>query len=194
MRRNKQNGLIFYERKKSISKSQVYQFLSWIIVLAGAVFAAWVTVFFLGMKTSVVGDAMRPTLVNGQEVLIDRVSYSIFQPKAGDIVVFKPNGNENDHTYVKRVIAVPGDRVKIDGGILILNGEAKPDLFQDSIVDPGIAAEEITVGEDEYFVMGDNCNSSEDSRTANIGNVKSDTIIGKAWLHLGGGSRGIGRL
>ncbi len=194
MRRNRQNGLIFYERKKSISKSQVYQFLSWVIVIAGAVFAAWVTVFFLGMKTSVVGDAMRPTLVNGQEVLIDRVSYSIFQPKAGDIIVFKPNGNENDHTYVKRVIAVPGDKVKIDRGILILNGEAKPDLFQDSIVDPGIAAEEITVGEDEFFVMGDNCNSSEDSRTANIGNVRSDTIIGKAWFHLGGGSRGIGRL
>ena len=137
---------------------------------------------------------MRPALINGQEVLIDRISYSVFQPKKGDIIVFKPNGNENVHTYVKRIVAGPGDRVQILGGILYLNGQPQANMFPDSIVDAGIAAEEIVIGEDEFFVMGDNCNSSEDSRTANIGNVRSNTIIGKAWLHLGKGSMGIGRL
>ncbi len=194
MKRRSVNGLNFYERKKTITKSQVYQVFSWIAIFAGAVLLAWIAVFSLGMQTVVIGDSMRPSLVNGQEILIDRVSYIIFQPKKNDIIVFKPNGNENVHTYVKRVIAVPGDTVQISGGVLYLNGEPQNDLFSDSIVDAGVAEKEITIGEDEFFVMGDNCNSSEDSRMANIGNVRADTIIGKAWFHMGGGTMGIGRI
>ncbi|MCR5487803.1 MAG: signal peptidase I [Lachnospiraceae bacterium] len=194
MKRNKNSGLVFYEKKKTISRNQVYQVISWAGLILAAILLAWVTVFAFGMKTSVVGDSMRPALINGQEVLIDRISYSVFQPKKGDIIVFKPNGNENVHTYVKRIVAGPGDRVQILNGILYLNGQPQANMFPDSIVDAGVAADEIVIGEDEFFVMGDNCNSSEDSRTANIGNVRSNTIIGKAWLHLGKGSMGIGRL
>ncbi|MBR5376656.1 MAG: signal peptidase I, partial [Lachnospiraceae bacterium] len=97
-------------------------------------------------------------------------------------------------TYVKRVVGVPGDSVQIMNGMLFLNGQAQPDLFHDSIADPGMIAQELTLGTDEYFVMGDNCNSSEDSRTANIGNVRRESIIGKAWFHMAGGKEGLGMI
>jgi len=194
MRKRRSGGLHFYEKKKTISHEQIYQIMSWTAVAIGAVLFAWVIVFGWGERTVVIGDSMSPSLVNGQEVLIDRVRYNIFEPKKGDIVVFKPNGNENVHTYVKRIVAVPGDTVLIQGGILFLNGEPQDDMFRDSIADAGIASQEITMGEDEYFVMGDNCNFSEDSRTANIGNVRFETITGMVWYHMAGGNMGIGRV
>ncbi len=192
MGRRRSGGLSFYEKKKTISHNQIYQFISWVVVIIGAVLLAWVVVFGWGFKSVVIGDSMSPQLVNGQEILIDRIRYNVFEPKRGDIIVFKPNGNENVHTYVKRVIGVPGDRIQIMNGILYLNGQAQPDLFDDSIADPGVAANELTLETDEYFVMGDNCNSSEDSRTANIGNVYRQAIIGKAWYHMAGGDMGVG--
>ncbi|MBR5376518.1 MAG: signal peptidase I, partial [Lachnospiraceae bacterium] len=184
MGRRRSGGLSFYEKKKTISHNQVYQAISGIALTAGAVLLAWVVVYGWGIKSVVIGDSMSPGLVNGQEILIDRIVYNVLEPKRGDIIVFKPNGNENVHTYVKRVVGVPGDSVQIMNGMLFLNGQAQPDLFHDSIADPGMIAQELTLGTDEYFVMGDNCNSSEDSRTANIGNVRRESIIGKAWFHM----------
>ena len=105
----------------------------------------------------------------------------------GDVVVFLPNGNEKSHYYVRRVIACPGDTVQIKNGKVYINGELyKEDIVSASIEDPGVAADEVKLGDDEYFVLGDNRNSSEDSRMANIGNVKKDYIIGKAWFHFKG--------
>ena len=111
--------------------------------------------------------------------------YKVTNPKQNDIIVFLPNGNEKSHYYVKRVVAVPGDTVLIQDGALYVNGE----LFDEeievaSMEDAGLAAEEITLGEDEYFVLGDNRNNSEDSRYANIGNIKKEYIIGKAWFRV----------
>ena len=105
--------------------------------------------------------------------------------KANDIIVFLPNGNEKSHYYVKRVVAVPGDTVLIKDGALYVNDK----LFDEevevaSMEDAGLAAEEITLGADEFFVLGDNRNNSEDSRYANIGNIKKEHIIGKAWFRM----------
>lgn len=187
------NGLVFYEKKRFITAKRIYAVLSWAAVISGAVLFAYVAVYALGVRTTVIGDSMEPTLVNGQEIMINRLVYSIFEPGKGDVVVFKPNGNENAHTYVKRVVAVPGDTVRIKNGELFVNDEPT-DFFSDNIADAGIAVLDIKVGEDEYFVMGDNPNSSDDSRNANIGNVKLDTIIGKAWFHMAGGTEGLGRI
>ena len=193
MARKNSNGLVFYEKKKLITAKEIYAFLMWAAIVSGAVLCAYVAVFALGVRTTVIGDSMNPTLVNGQEILINRLVYIVFEPAQGDVIVFKPNGNENAHTYVKRVVAVPGDTVRIMNGILYVNGEPT-EIYSDNIADPGIAALELSVGENEYFVMGDNPNSSDDSRNANIGNVKLDTITGKAWFHMAGGSEGIGRI
>ena len=115
--------------------------------------------------------------------MINRFIYLLSDPKPGDIVVFLPNGNEKSHYYVKRVIGIPGDTVQIKEGEVYVNGE----LFEDEdefapILDAELAAEPVKLEEDEYFVLGDNRNNSEDSRYANIGNVKKEYIIGKAWF------------
>ena len=89
------------------------------------------------------------------------------------------------------MVACPGDRVQITDGILYINGEAVEDDVYDLIADAGIAENEIVLGNDEYFVMGDNCNSSEDSRSGNIGPVSKDHIIGEAWFGIGEGNTGL---
>ena len=131
--------------------------------------------------------ALSKTLNGGDQILVNRFVYKVTDPKTNDIVVFLPNGNEKSHYYVRRVIACPGDTVQIKNGKVYINGELyKEDIVSASIEDPGVAADEVKLGDDEYFVLGDNRNSSEDSRYANIGNVKREYIIGKAWFHFKG--------
>ena len=162
--RNK--GLSFYKKKKKISQELLREIFSWIFGIALSVFLAAVVVIFLGKSTRVVGMSMEPTLENGQQIFIDRFLYVLSSPKAGDVVAFLPNGNENSHYYVKRVVA--------------------------RILDAGIAENEIILGNKEYFCIGDNPNNSEDSRSANIGPVEEGDMIGKAWFHLKSGTDGIG--
>lgn len=190
MARNK--GLSFYRRRKKISSSMVKEIASWIFGICIAILFAFVIVFSVGMQTSVIGVSMEPALCNGQKVLINRFIYAIASPRKGDVVVFLPNGNQNTHYYVKRVVAVPGDTVQIKEGRLYVNGIAEEEEQFDKIADAGIAENEITLSDDEYFVLGDNRNNSEDSRSGNIGAIRKDTIAGKAWLHMGAGEQGIG--
>lgn len=116
---------------------------------------------------------------------MNRILYRISMPKRGDVIVFLPNGNQNTHFYVKRVVGLPGETVQIREGNVYIDGVllAENELF-DKIADPGIAQSELLLGSDEFFVLGDNRNSSEDSRSGNIGAVKKDSIIGKAWFHM----------
>lgn len=177
------NGLSFYKRKKKLSKGIIKEIFSWIILLFIAVFLACSAVYVFGMSTNVVGVSMEPVLYNGQEVLINRLAYILFDPKVGDIVTFLPNGNEHSHYYIKRVAAVAGDTVQIKDGILYVNGE-KSELFTEKILDAGIAENEITLANGEYFCIGDNLNSSEDSRSGNIGPVKESEIAGRVWFRF----------
>ena len=87
------------------------------------------------------------------------------------------------HYYVKRVAAEPGDTVVIREGVLYVNSVPYTKAELDKIADPGILENELTLEKDEYFVIGDNINNSEDSRSGNIGPVKADSIIGKGRLH-----------
>jgi signal peptidase I len=135
----------------------------------------------------VVGQAMEPTLEAGQKILIDKFVYVVSKPKAGDVIVFLPNGNEKSHYYVRRVIAGPGDTVQIKNGAVYVNGVIYDEsIVVSSIDDPGIAADEIKLGTDEYFALGDNRNNSDDSRYANIGTIKKSYIVGKAWFYFSG--------
>lgn len=189
MLRNK--GLSFYKRKKKISSSAVREVLVVLFGMAAAVFIAVVLTFFFGTYTNVVGMSMEPGLYNGQRVYINRFSYLLSTPKTGDVVVFLPNGNTNTHYYIKRVVAVPGDTVLIQEGVLYVNGLASP-WVDVKIMEPGIAGVELTLELGEYFCMGDNPGSSEDSRSANIGPVNEQDIVGEAWLHLGSEETGMG--
>ena len=184
-------GLSFYKRKKKISSALIKEIFSWIFGILISVFLASVLVYFLGMSTYVVGVSMEPTLYNSQKIFINRFTYVISSPKRGDVVVFLPNGNENAHYYVKRVVAVPGDRVWMKDGVLYVNG-LESEWNTDKILDPGIAENEFTLKSDEYFCLGDNINNSEDSRSANIGSVSEKDMLGKVWFHMSGGEDGIG--
>lgn len=183
--RRKRSGLNFGRRKKKVNMGIVREVAGWIFEIVVTVLIAFTCVYFAGLRTSVVGQSMEETLSSGDEILVNRFLYKVTDPKPNDLVVFLPNGNEKSHYYVKRVIAVPGDTVLIRNGAVYVNGE----LFQEeaevaSIEEAGLAAEEITLGDDEYFVLGDNRNNSEDSRYANIGNVKKEYMIGKAWFRI----------
>lgn len=181
MRKNQ--GLSFYRRKKKWNPAIIKEVFSWIAGILVALFLAAVLNYFFGLRIGMVGVSMEPSLKNEQNVLIDRFIYSITSPSHGDVVVFLPNGNKNSHYYVKRVVAVPGDKVQIIGGELYVNG-VKSEWVSEEILDAGIAANQMTLAFGEYFCMGDNPNNSEDSRSANIGAISGDDIIGKAWFKL----------
>lgn len=188
----RRKGLTFYQKKKKLNIYVVKEILSWIFWIFVSVLLAVVTVFCVGMKTSVIGSSMEPSLYNGQEIFLNRLVYKVASPRAGDVVVFLPNGNEKSHYYVKRVVGVPGDKLYIKSGMLYVNGEVVEVYFNDRIAEPGILENEVTLGEDEYFVIGDNCNSSEDSRSVNVGTVRKSYIIGKAWMKLAAGDSDLG--
>ena len=192
MRRRR--GLTFYQRKQKMSQETVTEVISWIFVVVLAIILSFFIVYTLGIRTTVIGSSMESGLHNGQVIYMNRLIYSFVAPSRGDVVVFKPNGNENAHYSIKRVVAGPGDRVLIDGGVLYVNGEAQEDMFEDKIAEAGIADSELLLGDDEFFVMGDNVNNSEDSRSANLGKVMRSHIIGKAWLHMAMGEEGIGKV
>ncbi len=186
-------GLSFYEKKKRISREMIREIFVTLFYCFAAILVAFVIVFSVGMKISVIGVSMEPALYNGQEVLINRFSYKILAPKRGDVIAFLPNGNTNSHYYLKRVIGLPGERVQIIGGYVYINGEPLgEDETYDKIADAGIAETEISLGSDEYFVLGDNRNASEDSRSGNIGPVKRETITGKVWFKMPQGEDSMG--
>ena len=175
-------GLSFYRRKKKIGSAVFREIISYILGITIAVFLGIVLSYFWGASTKVIGDSMNPTLYNGQTIYIDRFRYMLSNPKVGDVIVFLPNGNKNEHYYVKRVIAVGGDTVKIQDGICYVNGEKSP-YVTEKITEAGIAVNDLLVETTCYFCIGDNPDNSEDSRSANIGLVKDADILGRAWFH-----------
>lgn len=185
MNRRKSSGLSFSRKKRRNNMKIVKEVLIWMFEIVMAVLLAFTFVYFVGLRTSAVGQSMAETIFNGDNVLVNRFVYVVSDPKPNDIVVFRPNGNEKSHLYIKRVIAVPGDEVQIIKGVVYVNGEVyKEAVNVASIEEAGLAGEPIKLQEDEYFVLGDNRNNSEDSRFANIGNVKKEHIIGKVWFRI----------
>ena len=127
---------------------------------------------------------MEPTLSNGDNLIVDKLSYRFHDPERFDIIVFPFQYKENTY-YIKRIIGLPGETVQIDEkGNIYINGEILQESDGREIIRPenvGIAREPIVLGADEYFVMGDNCNNREDSRVANIGNIKRTQFVGKVF-------------
>ena len=187
MRRKKSKGLDLQldlpgtDRRKS-RMSILYEVLFWVFGVMAAVFLGIMTVNFIGIKTSVIGSSMEPGLHNGEEVLLNKIVYQFSAPARGDVIAFHPNGDENTHLYVKRIVGLPGESIQIKQGSVYIDGEMH--VMDTPTEDPGIAEEVIKLADDEYFVMGDNRENSEDSRSANIGNVSREMIEGKVWYHM----------
>jgi len=184
-KRRRRNSLSFHEKqKRKFNKQHLYDLLSWSFGIVLAIFLSFVIIMFFGIKTSMVGSSMEPVIYSGQNVLINRVAYNMSSPQRGDVIVFKPNGNKNSHFYIKRVVGLPGETVQIYNGKVYINGAVLNDDVASDTKEGGIATQEIVLATDEYFVLGDNRVNSEDSRSANIGNVKTSMIEGKAWYRL----------
>ena len=128
-------------------------------------------------------DDFVPVLKNADVVLVNRIVYNASSPKRGDVIVFKPKGNENSHYYTKRIVGLPGETVQIVENQVYINGKKLEEDYKTTKIDTaGIAGEKLKLGGDEYFVLGDNRKNSEDSRSADIGKVKRSYIYGKAWF------------
>lgn len=177
---------VLKERRAAAAGKEI---VSWAVQIVIICIIAFVLVFYFGMRVSNAGDSMRPSLKNGDVVLVNRLVYNASRPKRGDIIAFKPNGNENMHYSIKRIVGLPSETVQIKDGVIYINGEeCTEDIYVSDLEKPGIAAEEIVLGGDEYFVLGDNSASSDDSRMADIGNVKRSEIYGEVWFDLTPGS------
>ena len=149
--------------------------------------AVWLVITFVGQRTEVEGASMENTLHNGDNLIVDKLSYRFHDPERFDIIVFPFQFQDNTY-YIKRIIGLPGETVQImDDGSVYINGEKLEENYGMEVIKPetiGRAAEPIELGDDEYFVMGDNRNNSSDSRTDMVGNITRENIIGKAWLRI----------
>lgn len=155
----------------------------WVFEIAVVCLFAFVAVWYFGQRVSTVGDSMSPVLRNGDVVLVNRIVYNATTPKRGDVIAFKPKGNENDHYYIKRIVGLPGETIEIIENRVYIDGERlEEDYETTNIDDVGVVDEKLKLAGDEYFVLGDNREQSEDSRDADVGNVKREYIYGKAWF------------
>jgi len=170
------------EQETSIAK----EILGWILYIAIIIGVTYFIVTYVGQRTKVSGDSMESTLQDGDNLIVDKTSYRFRDPKRFEIIVF-PYKYEEDTYYIKRIIGLPGETVQIQGGEIYINGEILEESYGlEKIWEgyEGIAKNPITLGEDEYFVLGDNRNHSADSREQNVGLLKRDDLIGRAWIRI----------
>lgn len=140
---------------------------------------------FVIQRTIVDGSSMANTLMDGEHLYVEKLSYRFDALDRFDIIVFYPFGRENEEYYVKRIIGLPGEKVQIIGSDIYINGLIlKEDFGNEKIREAGRAGEPIILGDDEYFVMGDNRNISKDSRSVEVGNVKKENIGGRVVLRI----------
>ncbi len=172
--------------KEAMTKEQMKkEIIIWIVEIILVILLAHIVTSYGVEKTTVVGTSMENTLFNGDKLIINKMVYRFTSPKRFDIIVFKNSGKEHNYYTIRRVIGLPGETVQIIDGKVYINGsELKEEINVEKMASGGLAKESITLEENEYFVLGDNRNGSEDSRFGNIGNIKKDSIVGKAWLRL----------
>lgn len=169
-------------RRRGVEERRIlYDLMRWILDIVVVMGIAVFLTTYMGEQMIVTGFSMAPILSNNEKILIDKLSYHFSDPERFDIVIFR--NREEEKYFLKRIIALPGETVCIRNGGVMVNGEyLKEEIETEAILNPGLAAAEIVLGEEEYFLLGDNRNNSEDSRFDTVGNVKRGDIIGKAWL------------
>lgn len=170
--------------EKEKSKSTAREVLDWVIYIGIVLLLSWLIVTFVGVRTVVDGQSMEPTLQDGNNLIVDKLSYRFRDPKRYEIIVFPYKYEENTY-YIKRIIGLPGETVQVKDGEVYIDGELLgEDYGAEPMEDAGIAAEPIQLGDDEYFVLGDNRNHSSDSREPSVGVLKREDLIGRAWIRI----------
>ena len=160
------------------------EILGWILYIAIILGVTYLIITYVGQRTRVSGDSMESTLHTGDNLIVDKISYRFRDPERYEIIVFPYRYQENTF-YIKRIMGLPGETVQIKDGYLYINGErSDEDYGLERMNSGGIAEEEIVLGEDEYFVLGDNRNESSDSRDPRVGVLHRDELIGRAWVRI----------
>ncbi|MCU6696110.1 signal peptidase I [Laedolimicola ammoniilytica] len=166
-------------------KPNVMRELLGMLVYVGIVLAiTFLIITFVGQRTHVSGESMENTLDDGDQLIVDKLTYRFHDPERFDIIVFPFRYKDNTY-YIKRIIGLPGETVQIVDGEIYINGELLEESYGREVMqDAGLAAEPITLGDDEYFVLGDNRNYSSDSRDPSVALIHRKEIIGRAWLRI----------
>ena len=166
-------------------KKVLKEILSTSLYLLIVLCLTYIVIHFVGQRTQVIGGSMETTLSENDNLIVDKLTYRFREPKRFDIVVF-PFQYEKDTYYIKRIIGLPGETIFIDEeGNIYIDDELLTESYGKEIIkDAGRAYEPVTLGEDEYFVMGDNRNNSQDSRDPTVGNIARSDIIGRAWIRI----------
>lgn len=169
-------------KKTNPVKRLIYDLLFYAVIIFACIY---IIPNFVLQRTIVDGRSMENSLFDGDHLYVEKISYRLGLLKRFDIIVFYPYGRDHDDYYVKRIIGLPGETVQISDGNIYINGEVLEENYgKEPIIDPGRAVQPITLGEDEYFVLGDNRNISKDSRYPNVGNVNKKNIGGKAFFRV----------
>ena len=174
------------DSKKEKRTDGVYrEIFSMMFYLIFVVAATLLIIRFVGQRTEVSGHSMEDTLDDGDNLIVEKLTYRFRDPVRYDIIVF-PYKYKEDTYYIKRIIGLPGEMVQItEEGNILINGEILEESYGREVMkSPGIAADPIILGEDEYFVLGDNRNASADSRDPSVGVISGKDIVGRAWLRI----------
>ncbi|HOO27826.1 MAG TPA: signal peptidase I [Lachnospiraceae bacterium] len=174
MRANKKSSLLFRFLKKAID---IGLFILSVLVLT------YLTVTYVAQRTIVHNVSMQETLSEGDNLIMDKISYHFREPKRFEIICFRCAGEKDD--LIKRIIGLPGETVQIKNGEIFIDGELLTDTAGLQAPEfAGRAENMITLGSDEYFVLGDNRSESIDSRFDEVGNVRKSTIAGRAFFRI----------
>lgn len=169
-------------RKDGAAESILQVLAGWLLYILIIVGFTYLIITYVGQRTRVIGSSMETTLSDGDNLIVDKISYRFQDPKRYDIVVFPYKHEENTH-YIKRIIGLPGETVQVIDGYVYINGELlESDVYGAEVMQS--AADPVTLGETEYFVLGDNRNHSSDSRDPSVGVLQRKDLMGRAWIRI----------
>ena len=167
-------------RKERSFRRTVRTIFGWLLSVLSAVVLGYGMVSYCFQSVYVVGDSMNPVCTNQEKLTVNKLCYLLGSPDRYDIVAYRSVDTPDAYYDIKRVIGLPGETVQIRDGKLYIDGSERTDLpFNDYIFTAGLAESEVKLGDDEYFLLGDNVNNSEDSRFLKVGNVKKAEILGR---------------
>lgn len=176
------------DENKNLSEgksSVVRETISFILYIAIVFLLTYLVIHYVGQRTQVSGTSMEYTLSDGDNLIVDKISYRFHKPERYDIIVFPFQYEENTY-YIKRIIGLPGEKVQIgEDGAIYIDGKVLEESYGREVMeDPGQAEDPTELDDDEYFVLGDNRNASSDSRDPSVGVIHEEDIIGRAWLRI----------
>ena len=171
--------------EKSEAKNSFFkELLGWVLYIGIIIGLTYFIVTYVGQRTMVSGDSMETALQDGDNLIVDKISYRFREPERFEIIVFPYRYAENTY-YIKRIIGLPEETVQIIDGYVYIDGERLEENYGlECMESAGIAADPIVLGKDEYFVLGDNRNNSSDSRVSSVGILKREELIGRAWVRI----------